>query len=523
MKKKTRKIILGIIIILALCLFGSVYLFRYSIIELANYVFFDEYVLEELTMEQKLEDFEQLHTTIVESVPFLDEVEKWYGTDFEERKEYYISEIKKTEDNFEFYCVMAAMMGDVASFHTDLCDPIYWNVRNLACYNNDKTIRALGMKSKIDAWEEVIKDKVLAYESINMLNVRYVDGKYYVENNSLSESFGEMEDFELISVAGVPAEDFIANSLSIFRKYYDSEYNKVYRRRFTFNDSIGEKVEMVWYDGEEYIIKELFWDRGVEYVSNIGYLYSDKYMRKLYEPNVTMYRDDINKLEYIKINNFANDQGEEVKEYLENVHYAKIVIDLRNNYGGYESFFKKYLYPALYSEDIEYSYQCKVPDTETNRFMIDDWLFRFGASGEKIGSDYVYTLDYRYEGEQVEEKQVFYLVGPGTGSAADKCINVVKEYNLGTVVGENTAGEGLGHSYICDGLKNSHLIFAYFPAIPVGENLANSCVGTVPDVYIRQSKEEFDLAQQYEKDGTLYEYEKRLEYDALLKWVINQE
>lgn len=42
------------------------------------------------------------------------------------------------------------------------------------------------------------------------------------------------------------------------------------------------------------------------------------------------------------------------------------------------------------------------------------------------------------------------------------------------------------------------------------------------DVYVQQSKEEFDLEQKYEKDGTVLEYDNRLKYDAVLKWVIDQ-
>lgn len=44
----------------------------------------------------------------------------------------------------------------------------------------------------------------------------------------------------------------------------------------------------------------------------------------------------------------------------------------------------------------------------------------------------------------------------------------------------------------------------------------------MPDVYINTSVGDYELEQQYKKEGVASDYDKRLQYDTVLKWVINQ-
>ena len=122
---------------------------------------YGEYNLTELSETEKTEDFEEFYDTIVTSVPMLKDVEQLYDISFENRKEYYLNEIRKTKNNFEYYCCLRAIARDIPSFHTDLCFPVYWNLEELNCYNSKETMQAIGMEAKINAWEQVIEEKIM--------------------------------------------------------------------------------------------------------------------------------------------------------------------------------------------------------------------------------------------------------------------------------------------------------------------------------------------------------------------------
>lgn len=61
------------------------------------------------------------------------------------------------------------------------------------------------------------------------------------------------------------------------------------------------------------------------------------------------------------------------------------------------------------------------------------------------------------------------------------------------------------------------------PAEYIETEQTNPCVGVEPDVYLNQTLEDYKLELEYIREGTEQEYENRLEYATLLKWVINQD
>ena len=114
------------------------------------------------------------------------------------------------------------------------------------------------------------------------------------------------------------------------------------------------------------------------------------------------------------------------------------------------------------------------------------------------------------------------MVGPGTCSAADDYIDAIKKNQLATIVGENTGGEGKGASFICDSLSNSSLIYVFYPSEPLQDVDKNVCLGTTPDIYVNQSVEDYILYEKCCKEGISAEYTSKLQYDTILKYVVNQ-
>ncbi len=518
-----KKAVLGRIVVYGLLAVALLYTYRFRIFEFVNNKFYDEYTMEELTVQQKLEDFNLFYFNMEKSVPFLDEVREIYGIDFRERYKYYEEKIRDTEDNFEFYCTIKAICKDIPSFHTDVCFPLYSSVSQINCYNSKKVVTALGRKSKIDAWTKIIEDAVKNYENVNMLRISYVSGKYLVDDLYLTDFYEQLRGYELIAIDGVNIDKYITQNISTYNLYYDYSFDKAYRETYILNDQIGDKVRVLWQDekGEQFE-QDMYIDYGSEVVSSYGYLFSveqPKYVSGGY--SIKMQRDDENQLEYIEVNDFLNADGMKLKGYLENSPYSTIVIDLRNNYGGNIEYAEKYIYPALYAKDTEQFYCWMVPDTDSNCAMTKNWKVRLAFGSQKDGRYYYYRTHNRYQGRAKQEKNVYYLVGPKTGSAADTYVAMIKENHLGTIVGDVTGGEGLGASYICDCMDNSSLIYVYYPSVSYDqENLDKIYGGTTPDYYVTRTIEEFRLRQYYMAEGAAWEYENQLKHDAVLKWVI---
>ncbi len=521
MERNTVKKLLVYVVIVCL----SVYLYRYQLFDFINKHIYKEYVLHELTIEEKLEDFEAFHTTIVESVPFLEDIQALYDIDFTGRKEYYRSEIRDTKNNFEFYCVMKAISKDISSFHTDVCFPFYENLVGLSCYDSKEILTYPGTKAQVDAWFSLIGEYVMRYSEMGMEVVKasYVDGTYVVTGGSSSNSHRELENCELVKVNDVPIDQYITDRISTYALRYDSFNSKPYRDACIFNDSIGDLVDTVWRNqsGEEFVVS-LFADCGAEAAFSFDYVYTGIGGPE-WIPSIEMHRDDENQLEYIAVNDFLNVQGEELKRYIKDTVYDKIVIDLRNNYGGQSKYGQKYLYPFLHNEKVTFSFEWKVPDTESNEAMTKNLIPWWNYYQSRDESFYYYKDNIKYQGKCAEDKDVYYLVGERTGSAADTYISMIKENSLGTIVGTNSGGEGLGASFVCKKLDNSSLIYVYYPSRSIDREVDyNPCLGTQPDVYINQSYEDFILEQQYRKEGIAEQYDKRIQYDTAMKWVIEQ-
>ena len=217
MKKSVWIRIVGYSILVCIVL----YVYRFRISDWINNFAYNDFVIEQLTEEQKLEDFEILYSNMVNSVPFLNTIKEIYGIDFKERKEYYIEQICATENNFEFYCILKAILKDIPSFHTDVCFPLYSHLLGLNCYDSNEETRYPGQKAKIEAWTSEIQEAVLEYENIPMVNVRYVDGCYIVETNSLPETYRYMHGYELLSINGESAEKYIVKQISTYSMSYE--------------------------------------------------------------------------------------------------------------------------------------------------------------------------------------------------------------------------------------------------------------------------------------------------------------
>ena len=72
-----------------------------------------------LTTKAKLKEFDYICRLLNENMPFKER----YGVDFNDNYEIYRQAIAETENNFEYYCTLKAILNDIPSCHTALTYP----------------------------------------------------------------------------------------------------------------------------------------------------------------------------------------------------------------------------------------------------------------------------------------------------------------------------------------------------------------------------------------------------------------
>lgn len=111
------------------------------------------------------------------------------------------------------------------------------------------------------------------------------------------------------------------------------------------------------------------------------------------------------------------------------------------------------------------------------------------------------------------EHNLFILIDYTTISAGDEAASFVKQYGLGTLIGNNTAGEGRTGSYLTAVLPNSRLVFNYNFGYNSIDDKDNSVYGTAQDIYIQNGIEEY--IKKLSPDNSL-SFENRLKWDSIL-------
>lgn len=297
------------------------------------------------------------------------------------------------------------------------------------------------------------------------------------------DKYQNLKRFELISINNAPMSEYIVKNISTYNLRYDYKRNVPYRWYSTLNDSVGEKVNVTLFNSDDgsTIDTELYFDIQMEIVDSVSYLYDENEQNiedSNSEKNFCSYFDYGNNIGYVELKNLMNSQGEELKTTLESMKYFdNIIIDLRDNYGGYREYTMNYLYPAIYSDDITTQLNWAVPISDSNKIINNNLqnrlFYKIGKS--KDNNIMYYTREYTYKGQSSGAKQnIYYLINQNAASASDGYISIIKENKLGTIIGSNTYGEGTADSFVCNSLKNSGIVYIYFPGISYNKDGTNN-------------------------------------------------
>ena len=469
-----------------------------------------------LSLDEKIEDFNYLYEVICSSVPMIDDYKNIYGFSFADRKNDYMKLIEKTNNDYDFFCTLNAILEDVPSFHTDLVLPE--TVGLLNCYNSTNVKSNTEIKAYTHYWNNLIEGKKKEKVDNKYICFTYVDGCYILD--SAFSTIDEKCEGTLQEVNGIPVDEYIKKSQSVFNLYYDGKNKKPCRTKIVFNEEKGEDVGLIITDNSGKNTKKTF---KFSMEEEIIYFYR-------FEPidNEDIIDYAINDTLYLKINSFDNRNGQTVKNILSESS-EKVILDLRENYGGNSDFAVKYIYPELFEQDYYINNKWYIPDSIENRKIRDNifsklflGLYRTEKSPYKNdrNTPYLYSVsNYEYKGKYGKNKKLVCLVSHKTGSAADSFVSFIKDKKLGTIIGNNTGGEGLMGSYVADSLPNSKLVFVYMPGgAKNSDGTDNSVVGTAPDKYVSTSMEEIKKMREIGVSFMNSEnIEKVIQYDSVLK------
>ncbi len=509
-----------------------------------------------LSVDDKLEEFDFIYETLLENMPSVTLFKEKYGINFTENYEKYCDYVSNTKDNFDYYCTLEGIFSDIPSAHTDMLYPDYEAYKNYYGYNYDKFLAVWNLKNHTDYWHELIEKKCKECydENYYIFNYYSGDGKYFFNSDmGIALETDEYFNSYVTEIDGIPVDKYINDNIMYAEICYDNLNNKTFRSEIMFN-SISDygrkvKVSICLADGNN-IEKELYMSCADDLIIYHGCIFDERYAEGVSEQTESaengvpyyFYEDTENNLTYAWVSSVGYGFGETINKSLSEIKTDNIILDLRDNGGGIAYEFYDYLYTPLFNNDYTFTnkyYISKTPLNTKNIYKYNLFYDIYRAINFPLNyydKNEFDVFDSRYK--VVEEintfnckggqnnAKVYVIIGRNTASAADGFASVIKQGTSAVLVGENTAGEGMGSSYVSVALPKSKLGFTYYPALSFNEDGTNNSVyGTTPHYYSPDySLEDFttrnDMLDEY-GSGYTYSYENRIKWDSQLRYTID--
>ena len=183
-------------------------------------------------------------------------------------------------------------------------------------------------------------------------------------------------------------------------------------------------------------------------------------------------------------------------------NYKNLIIDIRYNSGGNSKFGEDLLITPILKKNISYDVDFVYLSSKYNKDYLESFGFVKGIFEEK-NKDYLKKFEnldksildrdievikvtgeiYMNENLPKFNGKIYLLVDNHVYSSAERITYIYKLLNLGTIVGNNTLGDGLGIDPALKRLKNSGIIIRYsllYGLNPDGSS--NGIYGTKPDI-----------------------------------------
>lgn len=501
-----------------------------------------------MTQEERLADLEYLYDMAYLSNQNKEEFEKLYGMDFEKQYETYQEYVKECESDYEFYCICFSFLRDMPSGHTNMQLPVYDSLAGCGFESEVECALKKDESKYLYSWARVLEEGIKDYDLENMkfTNFSYVGGSYF--GGSLCES--DIKGARIITINGMLPEEYVAEGMYFSKREYDDLNNIIYRTSLYFNDRYGMPVDIVCetVEGEEITLQVY-----ADYTAEIAFLLD--YNLKSVDPDYgnkpqneedatteeeseesnsdskvhkgatyEIVEDDEHGVLYWRVEDCEDlDAGNEMKEIVQGIinNYDKVILDLRDNRGGKEIFYKEYIYPVLFKDDEKvepFKVEMQINDITRNWAKNTSNKFIANAKIDKQSEIITYEENgYKLKGNGVKDYDVYALIDEGTFSSGDIIAYNLSTHDNVTLVGTHTGGEGIDGSIFVGMLPNSRLTFTFCPGINRSITPSNAVYGTAPDVESNQSEELYQEKVKHIVAGEdMTTYESRKLWDNML-------
>lgn len=529
---KKNKVLLLINICNLLILLGCVIYTRHHLIRKFNELTEKPIVEINLTLEEKLKDFEYFYDCIATSFPVdtLEEIGELYDIDFVGRYEKYYELVSATDNDLEFLAVMRAIGEEIPTFHAGLAYPDYEYYESLDCWNIDRILDKRGIRNKATYWNNLLKENCKEYLDSSTEIYRY---SY---NNTLGEYLDGNKEV-LLAIDDMDI-DYCVTDIAPQSITYDFIHQKAYRESFLFYDKPYSKtfaketlIKIRTPEGkicEKTVYRDMVADVLIGYSKALGVTLEEEKKTTVADNMLYSYNDKERNVLYLNILSMNKWTLAEIPMILEKSDCDNIIIDLRKNGGGYFKSVGEYLYPSLFTMDMNITDTWYLPDTKYTKKMVTDLKSHMVLNLKKsdlrevdgLGNNQTYLeskreINWKGNEELDKEYNIYILISGETGSSADGFVGVLKENTSVTLVGTNTGGEGRMSSFLVDYLEESGLLYVYMPELGINADGSNNAViGTSPHIYVEEGY--LDEAIYEERKEDPYIYKNRLEWDNVL-------
>lgn len=327
------------------------------------------------------------------------------------------------------------------------------------------------------------------------LNIKIKDNRIYIEKYFGEKHKTDIIGSEILSINKIPVEKILkdlqffygAKNISIINnnieKYFGAYFWTVYGKFSQYNIEIlnGKKHSLLSLqrvtNNEYFTLKKKFYPKQPEMKYEVLFFdnHNFAYLKiKSFANKITLSEFLINAFDTIKINNSEN-----------------LIIDLRDNFGGTSDCVDTLLSYLTNKEYKQYkSIGLRVSDTIKNKYKSKNFDLY-----EKIKSTMSNQLFY-YNDSMLSNRKlnrenhfngnVFVLINNKTYSAASTFAGVIKEYDLGEIVGQTETGGTIEYygDFLFFKLPNTKMDFFISPKIFIQYGGNDMDKGVFPDIKI---------------------------------------